>query len=81
MLLLGAMSGSLVLWQLGAMLMSQACVSTEGHADITGLGYPLRHCAELAPAFLGHQIQESWLNLCHGSTIELTLVAGEWTRM
>lgn len=58
--------------------MSQACVSIEGHTDIPGLDYPLRHYAELAPAFLGHHIQESWLNLCQGSTIELTLLAGEW---
>lgn len=77
----GTKSESVVLWQLGAVLMSQACVSTEGHADIPGLDGHMRHFAELALFLLGYHIQKSWLNPCQGNPVELTLVAGEWMRM
>jgi hypothetical protein len=44
MLLLRAMSGPMVLSQPRVLLMSEACVTTKGHADIPGLGCHLRPC-------------------------------------
>lgn len=47
--LLGAMSGSLVLWQLGSMLKSkaQAYVTIKGHAFVPGMDCCLKDCGEL----------------------------------
>lgn len=39
-----AMSGSVVLLQLGSMLMSVACVTTKGQMDVCGLGCHWRPC-------------------------------------
>lgn len=47
MLLLKAMSESVVLWHLGSVLVSQASVTTKGHVDVPGLDCCLWHFAEL----------------------------------
>lgn len=46
-LLQWAMSGSLTLWQLRSVLISQSHVMTKDHADVPSLDFSLRYCAEL----------------------------------
>lgn len=78
MLLLGAMSGSRVLSRLGSVLISEAHVTVEGHADVSDIGCCLReavlmseHCAEHGAALgelpLVAQFQEFWS--CHPSAV------------
>lgn len=56
-LLLGAISGSVILWQLGPVLMSQAHTITKSHVHIPGLDCCLRHCAELPTPHTSHHTQ------------------------
>ena len=37
--------------------MSQACGTTKGHADVTGLECHLRYCAELAHSWLANTLR------------------------
>jgi hypothetical protein len=67
----GAMSGSLVLSQLGYVLMSQAHVTTKGHVDVLVWTIPeamlmSQHCAEQAPPLIHHHTLESWHCLLPG---------------
>lgn len=60
MLPLGAMSGYVILMQIGTVRMSEAHVTTKGNANVPGLGCCLRSCfllehnAELALTLSGH---------------------------
>lgn len=59
-------SGSMILWQPGSVLMPQAHCTIKGHADVPGLYYPLKHCAELANSSPLAHTQESWPHLSSG---------------
>lgn len=59
-------SGSMTLWQPGSVLIPQAHCTIKGHADVPGLYYPLKHCAELTNSSPVTHSQESWPHLSSG---------------
>lgn len=56
-LLLGLMSGSMILWQLGFLWLSQAHVTTKDHTDVLGLHCCLMVCVKVA---LPHARHHTW---------------------
>ena len=59
-LLAVSLSGSLILRELESVLISQACVTTKGHAVVPDLDCHLKHYAELFPPLFGHHTGKSW---------------------
>jgi hypothetical protein len=62
--LLGTMSESVFLRQLGSVVMSQARVTTKD--NVLGLDWPWGHCDELALPLISHHTWESWPCLSPG---------------
>lgn len=58
-------------------MVSQANVTTKGHADIPGLDCHLRDCTERSLSLAGYHTWESWPCPYLDSTVELTLMVGE----
>ena len=60
--------------------MSQACVITKGHEGVPGLDCLLSHCVELTLPFLSLAtiLGRDDPSPSPGSTVEQTLMAGEW---
>lgn len=71
----GTMFESKVLWQLGSVLVSQACITTKGYANDPNLDCCLGHYVELPHPSPNTTLDRTGPDLLMSSTLNLTLIA------